>query len=121
MTDSADSIHILEDEVGRLRSVLNSIHAVMSYPHQWSASTPEAVGSILLAEGYTWPEESDHEAWGWDEPTDEQLARFRPDPVVCRCDGGECADDCCGCACHDDQEFNETTGEWEDNDAPVGD
>jgi hypothetical protein len=106
--DTVDDLHAAEDEIGRLRHVLDTIHAVMCYPYEWSASTPEDVGTVLLREGYSWP---DAEVFDEDEPDFDDLAPWRPKPDYCRpsCRDAEevmgdnleyVHDDTCGCPCH---------------------
>ena len=76
--DIVDTLEAAEDELHRLRSVLDNIHAVMAIPFQWSSSTPEAVSRILEREGYTYPDEDDPLVAGEDDPEGVDLTPWQP-------------------------------------------
>lgn len=80
--DTVDILHAAEDEIGRLESILEKIHAAMVVPFDWSADTPEAVAFILEHNGYSFPPSFDP-GYTVTEDGDEMftgLDRFRPEP-----------------------------------------
>lgn len=110
-TDTVDLLHAAEDEIGRLRALLDDIHRAMVFPFDWSSDTPDAVASILAAEGYTWPSEERSNAledYQYDPKRSAQLERvlerYRPARYTrfdCGCQTGDFddCDDTCGCPC----------------------
>jgi hypothetical protein len=111
--DTVDLLHAAEDEIGRLRSILDDIHRTMVWPWEWSSDTPESVWMILSAEGYTMPSQNVANAMEdrSDDPAsvprvEHVLDRYRPARYTrfdCVCQTGDeddCDPECCGCPCN---------------------
>ena len=101
--DAVDDLHAAEDEIGRLRNLLDRIHAAMCYPFQWNADTHDAVAAVLGGEGYRFPDEDD-DVNDIDDPPAETFKPWRPTGHCWRltCQPGEA--DTCGCPCHNEED-----------------
>lgn len=55
---------------------LNSIHAALCHPYDWSAETLDVIATILTAAGYTFPNEDEVAELNPDD--DNAFSKYRP-------------------------------------------
>lgn len=81
--DTVDELHAVEDRLGWLSAEVAKLAEIARQAQCAGRLENSVIGlALLVAEPF------------------------------CRCDGEDCEDETCGCACHDDMEWSDAAGQW---------